>query len=144
MQYLSILLNILLIAYLIIDRVYRLRAIKEYKEAKDAQISLLQQQLEIERRNNDIELSEMHKKRYENVRQLLDEKQDELKILEGLLDQMKVEIDKKGELAEWLLAESNKTALAKHNLESKIRALEEGEPHNHERLRRNSLQGPGA
>jgi predicted oxidoreductase len=76
--YLSPLLNILLVLAFITDRLFRLRSIKEYKEAKEAQIELLKQQLELERNNNDVQLAEMHKKRYENLKMILDEKELEL------------------------------------------------------------------
>lgn len=60
---LSTTLNILLIVAFIIDRIFRLRSIKEYKEAKQAQVENLKQQLELEQRNNDVVVTEMHKKK---------------------------------------------------------------------------------
>lgn len=57
----SYLINVLLIAAFIIDRLFRLRSLNEYRDAKEAQVVLLQQQLELERANNDTRLTEMHK-----------------------------------------------------------------------------------
>ena len=64
--------NILFVVAFIIDRLYRLRSIKEYNEAKEAQIENLKQQLESERKNNDIEITEMHKKRVESIKLCMD------------------------------------------------------------------------
>jgi len=77
MEYLSPIINILLVIAFIADRAFRLRSIKEYREAKEAQIENFKQQLEIERKNNDIEITEMHKKRYESLKIILDERNTE-------------------------------------------------------------------
>jgi len=84
----SYLINLLLVAAFIIDRLFRLRSLKEYREAKEAQ-------LELERANNDIRITEMHKQRYENLKLLLDEKDlemvkssDKERILDLLLIQL--------------------------------------------------------
>jgi len=76
--YLSALLNILLVLAFVIDRILRLRSSKEYREAKEAQIANLHLQLDNERRNNDVQIAEMHKKRYENLKMLLNERELEL------------------------------------------------------------------
>ena len=101
MNELSIILNLFLLVAFIIDRVYRIRAIKEYKEAKEAQIASLLQQLASERSGNDLQLTEMHKKRYENLKLIFDE----------------TELAKNGMIDE-LLVELNRLELANHRLEN--------------------------
>jgi hypothetical protein len=74
----SYLVNVLLIAAFIIDRLFRLCSLTEFRDAKEAQVILLTQQLDLERANNDVRLTEMHKQRYENLKMLLDEKELEM------------------------------------------------------------------
>jgi hypothetical protein len=78
MEPLHYIIDILCIIAFIVDRVFRLRSIKEYKEAKEAQIGNLQQQLDSERHNNDVAITEMHKRRYENLKLILDDKEAEI------------------------------------------------------------------
>jgi hypothetical protein len=78
MEYLHYIIDILCIVAFIADRMFRLRSLKEYKEAKEAQIANLQQQLDTERHNNDVAITEMHKRRYENLKLILDEKELEI------------------------------------------------------------------
>jgi len=74
----SVAVDVLLIIAFIIDRIFRLRSISEYKDAKEAQLILLKQQLDAERSSNDVRITELHKQRYENLKLLLDEKELEL------------------------------------------------------------------
>lgn len=90
----SYVLNLMLIAAFIIDRLFRLRSLKEFKEAKEAQIVLLNQQLELERFNNDVRLTEMHKQRYENLKMLLDEKELEMDNASAALLEMQIALQK--------------------------------------------------
>ena|ERR1700744_6296099 len=91
---LSYTINILLILAFIIDRVFRLRSLKEFKDAKEAQIALLKQQLELERANNDIRITEMHKQRYENLKMLLDEKELEMDNAAAALLELQISLQK--------------------------------------------------
>lgn len=109
--YISTLLNILLITAFIADRLFRLRSIKEYKEAKEAQIITLKQQLESEISNNDIRLTEMHQKRYEGLKVLLDEKELELNATQEALLAMQIALQRdaeKTELLDMLIKEINR------------------------------------
>jgi hypothetical protein len=128
--YYSMLINILLILAFIIDRIFRLKSVKEYKEAKEAQIENLKQQIESERRNNDIELTEMHKKRYESLKVLFQERELELDKYQATLMEMqlslknaKKEIDLKARLAETVLVELNRLERYKHDWEIEKKIL---------------------
>ncbi|WP_439695179.1 hypothetical protein ACFGVS_19110 [Mucilaginibacter sp. AW1-7] len=137
--YISSALNILFVAAFMLDRVFRLRSISEYKDAKaeiikskEAQIESLKQQLEIERKNNDLEVTEMHKKRYENVKLILDEKQAEndknkeaLLGLQASLETAMKETELKKNLGEMLLAELNRVERVNHTLETEKRLLQQ-------------------
>jgi hypothetical protein len=77
---LTLLINLLLIIAFIVDHIFRLKSINEYKEAqgaiirlKDVQIDALKYQLELERKNSDLELTEIHKRRYENLKMVFAE-----------------------------------------------------------------------
>jgi hypothetical protein len=115
-----------------------LKSIREYKEAKDeiiklkeAQLDGLKQQLEIERKNNDIEITEMHKKRYENLKLVLGEKENELtkKVaelgkntsalldLKSALENANKEVDLKENLTNKLLDELNRVQKSKQAIE---------------------------
>jgi hypothetical protein len=121
-NYLSPLLNLLLIVGFIIDRIFRLRSINEYKEAKNAQIAVLKQQLESEISNNDIRITEMHQKRYESLKVLLDEKELELDNKQQALLEMRVALQRdieKTELLNMLIKEINKGEKAKINVDLK-------------------------
>ena len=120
MSYLSPLINILLIVAFIADRLFRLKSVREYHQAKEAQIEYLKQQLELEHRNNDIEITEMHKKRYENLKLILDEKEweinkSQLVILE--LQSITEDNERQAGLIEKLVEELNRLALNKQQLE---------------------------
>jgi len=123
---LSVLLNILLVVAFITDRIFRLRSIKEYKEAKEAQIEGLKQQLELERSNNDLQITEMHKKRYENLKLILDEKELELNNNQITLLALQAALQdntEKGKLIELLLKELNVLEKKKQDLEREKKAL---------------------
>jgi len=135
--YLTIIINCLLIAAFIIDRFFRIKSIKEYQEAKaqvialkEAQVDQLKQQLELERKNNDVELTEMHKRRYESLKSILSEKEIEIvkskTILEDLqksLEEAHEEADLRKKLSETLLSELNRLAKDKHSLEIERKLL---------------------
>lgn len=119
---LSPLLNLLLIVGFIIDRIFRLRSINEYKEAKEAQITVLKQQLEAEISNNDIRITEMHQKRYESLKVLLDEKELELDNNQEALLKMQIALQKdteKTELLNMLIMEINRGEKAKLSVDLK-------------------------
>ena len=119
---LSPLLNLLLIVGFIIDRIFRLRSINEYKEAKEAQITVLKQQLEAEISNNDIRITEMHQKRYESLKVLLDEKEIELDNNQEALLKMQIALQKdteKTELLNMLIMEINRGEKARLNVDLK-------------------------
>ncbi|GAA4321803.1 hypothetical protein GCM10023149_21820 [Mucilaginibacter gynuensis] len=116
--------NILLIVAFIIDRIFRLRSVNEYKSAKEAQIETLKQQLENERRNNDIELTEMHKKRYQSLKVVLEEREEENDKNKEALLKLSIALEKASEsnsstktLVDELVAEINRLALRKKKLE---------------------------
>jgi hypothetical protein len=90
----SCVVNVLLIIAFIVDRLFRLRSVNEYRQAKEAQIVLLNQQLELERANNDLRLTEMHKQRYENLKLLLDEKELEMDNASAVLLELQIELQK--------------------------------------------------
>ncbi len=120
MVYLSPLINILLIVAFIADRLFRLRSIKEYKDAKEAQIENLKQQLDSERHNNDVEITEMHKKRYENLKLILDEKELEVNNSHIALLELQTALhdnEKKGDLIDKLLEELNRLERKKQEME---------------------------
>ena len=130
-------LNVLLIVAFIFDRVFRLWSIKEYKEAKDAQITTLHQQLDFERKNNDIEITQMHKERYESLKIILEEKEikfnekeaelkrttDALLDLKSELESANKEVDLKATLSNKLLVELNRVEKNKHDLEVEKKTL---------------------
>lgn len=108
--------NLLLISAFIIDRLYRLRSSKEFKDAKEAQITLLSRQLDLERANNDVRLTEMHKQRYENLKMLLDEKELEMDNATEALLQLQIELQKnsdKEKLLDLLVNELNRVERSK-------------------------------
>ena len=113
--YLSVFVNILLIIAFIIDRIFRLKSIKEYQQAKEAQIENLRLQLELERKNNDIELSELHKKRYQNLKLLLDEKELELNQTKNSLLNLQ---DQLSEVSNILSSKDNDIRSHIHSLQS--------------------------
>jgi hypothetical protein len=85
--YISLIINILLIFAFIIDRVVRLYSIKEYKEAKEeiikskeAQITALKQHIEFSEKLNDDFITEIFKKRTEDLKQIILDKDNEIKI----------------------------------------------------------------
>ena len=129
--YLSALVNALLIIAFIIDRLYRLHSIKEYREAKEAQIANLKQQLETAKENNDVQIAELHKKRYENVKMILDEREAEITGMKDTLLSLQIDLqtaskdaEMKHKLNEKLLEALNKTELSKHQLEVQQKDLE--------------------
>ena len=108
--------NLLLIAAFIIDRLFRLRSLKEFRDAKEAQVVLLTQQLELERANNDVRLTEMHKQRYENLKLLLDEKELEMDSATEALLQLQIELQKnsgKEKILDLLVEELNRVERSK-------------------------------
>jgi hypothetical protein len=122
--------NVLLIIAFIIDRMFRLKSAKEYKEAKEAQIESLKQQIDTERKNNDIELTEMHKKRYESLKILFQERELELNNYQAALMELQLsltnankEIDLKAQLANTLIVELNRLEKYKHSWEIEKRVL---------------------
>lgn len=126
----SVVINILLIVAFIIDRLFRIHSIKEYKEAKEAQISGLKQQVEFAINNNDIALANMHKERYENLKIIVDEKEVELEKLkntlleiQSTLNTITQEADLKTRLNKHLVEELNKVEKSKHTLEVEKKAL---------------------
>jgi len=124
MEYISPFINVLLIVAFIIDRLFRLKSIKEYKEAKEAQIANLKQHLEIVKENNDIEVAEMHKKRYENLKIILSDRESELETNKNVLLDVQTALEKankeshiKGELGNKLIQELNRIEKIRHGLE---------------------------
>ncbi len=129
--YISAAINVLFIIAFIIDRLFRIHSLKEYKDAKEAQIVTLKQQLEIAKENNDLQISEMHKKRYENVKMILDEREveimemkDTLLSLQQDLQNVSKDAEMKSKLNQKLLEALNKTELSKHQLEVQQKELE--------------------
>jgi hypothetical protein len=115
-NYLSLLLNPLLVLAFILDRVFRLRSIKEYKDAREAQIAVLKQQLESEISNNDIRITAMHQKRYESLKILLDEKEIELDSNHEALLKLQTALQQnmeKGNLLDMLLTELGRVERSK-------------------------------
>lgn len=126
MEYLHYIVDILLTAAFITDRLFRLRSVKEYKEAKEAQIDTLKQQLDAERHNNDIEITEMHKKRYENLKLILDEKELEINKSRIALLELQTALqdnEEKAALIEKLLEELNRLEQKKQSLERERKIL---------------------
>jgi chromosome segregation ATPase len=126
----STIINILLIIAFIVDRIFRLKSVKEYKEAKEAQIENLKQQIETERKNNDIELTEMHKKRYESLKVLFQERETQINNyhaalleLQSSLASANKEIDLKAQLTQTLIVELNRLERYKHDWEIEKRLL---------------------
>lgn len=120
MDYLHYSVDILLIVAFIIDRFFRLRSIKEYKDAKEAQVENLKQQLDSERHNNDVEIAEMHKRRYENLKIILDEKELEINNSHIALLEMQTALqdgEKKAALVDKLIDELNRLEQKKQSLE---------------------------
>jgi folylpolyglutamate synthase/dihydropteroate synthase len=131
MDYIHYTIDILLILAFIADRVFRLRSIKEYKEAKDAQIENLKQQLDAERHSNDVEITELHKKRYENLKLILDEKELEINNSHIALLELQTafqENGKKDELIKKLLEELNRLERKKQETERERVFLLRNEP----------------
>lgn len=134
---LTIIFNLLLIIAFIVDRIFRLKSINEYKEAqgaivklKDVQIDALKNQLELERKNSDLELAEIHKRRYENLKMVfaeqvaeIDKNQVLLIDLKKSLDNAQQEIGLSEELSAKLLAELNRVQRYKHTLEIERKLL---------------------
>jgi hypothetical protein len=127
---LSFITNILILVAFIVDRLFRLKSVKEYKDAKEAQIEYLKQQIETERKNNDIELTEIHKKRYENLKALFQERELELNKYQATLMELQLsladvnkEINLKVHLAETLLVELNRLERYKNDWEIEKRIL---------------------
>jgi len=132
LTYVSAVINVLLILAFIMDRIFRLKSIREFKEAKLAQIELLKQQVDQERKNNDIEITAMHKKRYESLKIILNDKetainnyQIALLELQAALTSANKEADMKQKLSEQLLKELNKVERSKHELELEKKFLNE-------------------
>ena len=128
----SYLLDIALVAAFITDRVFRIRSLKEYKEAKQAQIDHLKQQLEFAQSNNDIALANQHKERYESLKIILDEKAEEnnryketLLTLQSALQNANEEVDIRKNLNDTLIEELNRVEKKNHDLELEARALSE-------------------
>jgi hypothetical protein len=120
MTYISPAINILLIAAFIVDRLFRLKSIKEYKEAKEAQVENLKQQLDNERANNDVQITAMHKKRYENLKLVLDEKELELNNNQIALLELQTALQDAAEkqaVIDILIAELNRVEKKKQDLE---------------------------
>lgn len=67
----SIIINFLAIAAFILDRIYRINSIKEYKEAKEAQILTLKEKIDFISNHDDDFLSKKLKERIETMKQLL-------------------------------------------------------------------------
>lgn len=126
MQYLSYTVNILLIVAFIADRLFRLRSIKEYKEAKEGHIEYLKQQLETERHNNDVVITDMHKRRYENLKLILDEKERELNANHATLVEMQAALrdnERQEVLIKQLVEELNRLERSKQSLEIERKVL---------------------
>jgi len=126
LTYLSPIINILLVIAFIIDRLFRLRSIKEYKEAKEAQIENLKQQLENERANNDVQITEMHKKRYESLKLILEEKELEINNNQIVLLELQTALQdntEKRQIIEILVNELNRVEKVKHTMEIEMKML---------------------
>ena len=118
--YYSYIFNILLIVAFIADRFFRLRSVKEFREAKEAQIENLHEQLESERHNNDVTITELHKKRYENLKLILDEKELEINTAQAALLEMQIALqdhEKQDAIIKQLIDETNRLERAKKSLE---------------------------
>jgi lysyl-tRNA synthetase class I len=66
----SIIINVLAVAAFILDRIYRINSIKEYKEAKEAQILALKERIDFLSNNDDDFLSKKLKERIETMKQV--------------------------------------------------------------------------
>jgi len=67
----SLIINFLAIAAFILDRIYRINSIKEYKEAKEAQITTLKEKIDFISNHDDDFVSKKLKERIESMKQLL-------------------------------------------------------------------------
>lgn len=113
---LSIILNILIVLAFVIDRVFRLKSIKEYNnakdeilKAKDAQITHYKELLEAEKEKNDVAVTEMFKKRNENLKLILGEKEQEISEMNKSLAEKAVQLD-----------DLKKSATDKKNIEAEL------------------------
>ncbi|WP_121810999.1 hypothetical protein [Mucilaginibacter kameinonensis] len=69
----SLIVNVVGVGAFVIDRIYRINYIKEYKEAKEAQITMLKEQVEFLSKHDDNYLSNKMKERFETMKLLLNE-----------------------------------------------------------------------
>src|SRR6218665_48132 len=121
--YISALINILLLVAFIIDRIFRVKSLNEYRQAKEAQLDTLKQQLDLERKNNDIEITEMHKKRYESLKLILEEREGSLLTFKSSLEEANKNEQLSDKLTDQLVDEINRLARYKKVLETEKQAL---------------------
>ncbi|GAA4331708.1 hypothetical protein GCM10023149_37680 [Mucilaginibacter gynuensis] len=115
--------NILLLVAFIIDRIFRVKSLNEYRQAKEAQLDTLKQQLDLERKNNDIEITEMHKKRYESLKLILEEREGSLLTFKSSLEEANKNEQLSDKLTDQLVDEINRLARYKKVLETEKQAL---------------------
>jgi|GEM_PF-3347111 len=99
--------NALAIIAFLIDRVYRIRALKETEDAnkamlaaKDATIQLKEEDIKSLKfsldfliKNNDVELTEQFKKRYEDLKIIVAEQEEKIKVHKALLDSAEISLE---------------------------------------------------
>ncbi|TFF34391.1 hypothetical protein [Mucilaginibacter psychrotolerans] len=68
----SIFFNLLLIGAFIIDRVFRIKSINEYKEAKQAQIDTLKEKIDLLANFNDDFIAKKLKSQIDNLKSLIE------------------------------------------------------------------------
>lgn len=93
----SLAVNVILVIAFIIDRLFRIYSIKEYKEAKEeiikskeAQIALLEQQLEFVEKQNDDFITERFKKRAEDLKEIIITREAQIEIIQKEIDELKL------------------------------------------------------
>lgn len=82
----SIFFNLLLIGAFIVDRIFRIKSIKEYKDAKEAQIVTLKERIDFLNTHNDEFLVNKFKSRIESLKSLIEENEDKPELQVKLLE----------------------------------------------------------
>lgn len=81
----SVTINILLIAAFIIDRLYRLKSLSEYKDAKEAQIATLKERIDFLTTHNDDFLVNKFKSQISDLKGLIKDNEDKPEIEKQLI-----------------------------------------------------------
>lgn len=85
----SVVINLLLVTAFIVDRLFRLKSIKEYRAARDAEVTTLKEKIAFIEKYNDSFVSEKYKTAVEELKILINLKEADIELNKSQLNELK-------------------------------------------------------